>query len=234
MLKWKNPLLTLGERCVLFSENELSNGVKESSPGSYTSPRIAEYFSICTREKNGVEIPIGITKGNWCAASASFALHECLLPGEIEPHGFRVGVVEVKSDLQKQGRWHSKKEVLDQKYNIQIGDPVIFDRSQPGKPETSWWRHIGRVYDVTSEWFECISGNSYGKWRISKHKKTQSNLLGFGEYPGINSKPTGVPSEGVDWSNVDVEDLVPLVDTGRDLEVDNFFSIYDRIFGRNL
>lgn len=229
MLKWKNPLLTLGERCVAFSENELNNGVKESSPGSYTSPRIAEYFSVCTRLINGKEVPIGITKGNWCAASASFALHESLLPGDIQPHGFRVGVVEVESDLKKQGRWHSKEDVLDQKYSIKIGDPIIFDRSNPNKPETSWWRHIGRVFDITSEGFKCISGNSYGQWRISDHKLTQNNLIGFGEYPGVDS-PTGVPSEGIDWTHIDTEDLAPMIDTGKDLELDNFFNAYEILF----
>jgi len=230
MLKWKNPLLTLGERCVLFSENELKNGVKESYPASYTSTRIAEYFSICTRVIHGNEVPIGITKGNWCAASGSFALHECLLPGDLIPHGYRVGVVEIVSDLKEIGRWHSKKNVQDGKYKLQIGDPIVFDRSQPNKPETKWFRHFGRVYSVSQDEFECISGNSCGTWRISKHKLTQSNLIGFGEYPGIRSVPTGVPESDIDWSDIDVEDLAPLEDTGKDLEKADFVDIFSGIF----
>jgi len=230
MLKWKNPLLTLGERCVAFSENELNNGVKESYSGSYTSPRIAEYFSICTRVQHGSEVPIGITKGNWCAASASFALHECLLPGDTIPHGYRVGVVEIVSDLKEVGRWHTKKDVQDSKYKIQVGDAIVFDRSQPNKPETKWFRHIGRVYSKSGDEFECISGNSYGQWRISKHKLTQPNLIGFGEYPGIRSVPTGIPEVDMDWSNIDVKDLVPLEDTGKDLEKEDFADIFSGIF----
>jgi hypothetical protein len=95
MNKWQDPTLSLGERCVLFSQHELQNKVAEDKVGSYTSPRIREYFSICTRLVNGKEIPINISSGNWCAASVSFALKECLLPGEIAPHGFRLGVVEI-------------------------------------------------------------------------------------------------------------------------------------------
>lgn len=232
MEKWENPLLTLGERCVAFAENEMKNGVKEDSPNSFTSPRIKEYFGICTRLVNGKETPVNFTKGNWCAASASFCLKNSLLPGEIAPHGYRLGVVEIVSDLQKTGYWRSVTKALQQSYMLKVGDLIIFDRSQPGKPETSWWRHIGRIYEVSSlqtyygdTEFKCISGNSYGEWRISNHKITQKNLLGFGEYPDINSGPPQLMS-AVDWDNLPVEDLAPLHDSGSDLAADDFYSIY--------
>ena len=233
MLKWQNPLLTLGERCVIFSENEMNKGVKESYPGSYTSNRIKQYFSICTRLIKGKEIPLPLIKGNWCSAGVSFALYESLLPGELMPHGYRVGVVEVVSDLKKAGRWHTKKDVQEGKYKIKIGDPVIFDRSKPGKPETNWWRHIGLVYNVSKDKFDCISGNSYGKWRISKHKLTQSTLIGFGEYPGIDYHPTGIrEDDGIDWSEIDFKDLAPLEDTGKNLEEWKLYSIFNKVFNK--
>lgn len=65
MESWKNKELTLGERTVLFMKNEMDNGVQEDKPKSYTSPRIKQYFSICTRIINGKETPIGISSGNY-------------------------------------------------------------------------------------------------------------------------------------------------------------------------
>ena len=143
-------LINLGARCVIFAEKELHNNVKEDQPGSYTSPRIREYFAICTRQINGKEVNLNFTKGNWCAASASFCMANSLLPGEYPPHGNRVGVVELVSDLDSKGLWKPIKNILNLSYVIKTGDLVVFDRSQPGKLETSWWRHVGRVYKIIS------------------------------------------------------------------------------------
>jgi len=230
MNEWQNPLLTLGERSVAFAENELKNGVKEDKPGSYTSARIREYFSLCTRKIYGAEVTLNFTKGNWCAASASFCMMKSLLPGEKAPHGCRLGVVEIVSDLQSQGLWRPVSDVLNGSYIIQVGDLIVFDRSQPNKPETSWWRHVGRVYDISQSGFECISGNSGGCWRISNHKLSQSTLLGFGQYPSAKSTVIGFPTEGIDWSNIDLDDLAPPYDSGNNLSSDNFFSIYKDFF----
>lgn len=229
MLKWQNPLLTLGERCVAFAENELKNGIKEDYPNSFTSPRIKEYFKCCTRKINGKEISqINFTAGNWCAASASFCMINSLLPGELAPHGCRLGVVEIVSDLQLKGLWRPIKQISNKMYQIRIGDLVVFDRSQPNKPETSWFRHIGRVYDINNDGFRCISGNSGGCWKISNHKYSQQNLLGFGEYPDVNYKTNFTPEQDIDWSQLDVTQLAPMEDTGKDL--DSFFDIYKSIF----
>ena len=231
-MKWQNPLLTLGERCVAFAENEMNNGVKEDSPGSFTSPRIREYFNVCIRKVNGQEKPVNFSKGNWCAASASFCMEQSLLPHEEIPHRCRLGVVEIISDMQNKGLWIPVDRVRNNKYNIQVGDLIMFDRSQPNKPETMWYRHIGRVYSISTDEFQCISGNSGGCWKISTHKLSQANLLGFGQYPSINSARAGQPAEPIDWSHVNINDLAPAQDTGHNLESDSFFSIYNSIFGK--
>ena len=229
MNKWQNPLLNLGERCVAFAENELNNGVQEDKPGSYTSSRIREYFSVCTRKINGKEVKLNFTKGNWCAAGASFCMLNALLPGEEKPHKCRLGVVEIVSDLQAKELWRPVKDILSQSYIIKVGDIVVFDRSQLGKPETSWWRHVGRVYEVSNSEFKCISGNSGGKWKITTHKTVQKNLLGFGQYPGINDS-FGKITESVDWSHIDLNDLAPMHDTGSNLSSDDFYDLYKRHF----
>ncbi len=218
MNKWQDPSLSLGERCVAFSENEMHNGVKEDKQGSYTSPRIREYFSICTRIINGKETHINFVQGNWCSAAASFALHESLLPGEVKPHGYRLGVVEVVADLQHNGLYHLASSVKSGAYSIKIGDSVIFDRSRPNEPATQWLRHIARVYSIDGNGgFQSISGNSGGCWKINNHTLSQANLLGFGEYPALNM--VVIPNNDPLPANELLEsanglNLAPLEDTG--------------------
>jgi hypothetical protein len=233
MESWKNPLLSLGERCVLFCENEMKNKVCEDYKGAYTSKRIREYFSICTRLTNGKEIHIPLQSGNWCAASQSFALHESLLPDEVLPHGYRLGVVEIVSDCQRLGLWRPTPSVKAGKYSIKKGDIIVFDRSNPNKPETAWFRHIGRVLEITSNnSFKCISGNSGGKWSVSNHTLDQANLLGFGEYPSAST--LAVPESIIhDWSNIDLSSISPSEDTGSNLEHSNFFSMYSTLFNKS-
>lgn len=233
--KWQDPSLSLGERCVAFAENEMANGVKEDKPHSYTSPRLKEYFSICTRNINGKETKINLTAGNWCAASASFCLHESLLPGEISPHGYRLGVVEIVADLQHNNLYHGINDVRSGKFNPVKGDLIIFDRSTPGNPATQWFRHIGRVYSINQNHLQCISGNSAGGWRITSHELSQPNLLGFGEYPDLNSKIVvnnnliPVPS----WLNASELNLAPTEDTGSGIDVSEFYDEFNKIFGNS-
>jgi hypothetical protein len=224
---WQDPSLTLGERCVAFAANELANGVAEDKPNSYTSPRLREYFKICTRLVNGKETPIGLTftAGNWCSAGVSFCLHESLLPGETHPHGYRLGVVEVMADMQKLGTYRSITEAKNGSYQLKVGDPIFFDRSNPSNPASAWWRHIGRVHSVGAGGkFTCISGNSGGKWRLSNHDLTQKNLLGFGEYTTLTAVAN--PNVSIDWEHVSIDDLAPSQDTGKDLSVDNVWDIF--------
>lgn len=230
MNKWKDSTLSLGERCVAFAENEMKNNVAEDKPGSYTSPRIREYFKICTRLVNGKESPIGLnfTKGNWCASSVSFCLHESLLPGEIAPHGYRLGVVEVVNDMENNETYHDVSEVRSGKFKIEVGDVVFFDRSNPNNPATAWFRHIGFCFSINSNGnFKCISGNSTGKWRITDHKLSQKTLLGFGEYSNVKVPVKQVP---IDWDNVDIHSLAPSEDTGKDLHMDKIWNLFDNTF----
>lgn len=204
MVDWKDPKFTLGERIIKFMTNEMNNNVHEDSPGSKDSPRIREYFSVCTRTINGKEVPIGITKQNWCSSFISFALHESLLPGDKQPHGFRVGVVEVVSDLQKNNLWRPVELAKTKQFTPEVGDIVVTDRSNPNDPATAWYRHILAVYSVSNDSFQCISGNSGGKIRISNHTFNDKNLLGFGEYP--SNRVSDFVVERQDFSNL-IEDF---------------------------
>jgi hypothetical protein len=232
--KWNDPGLSLGERCVAFAENEMKNNVGEDKLNSFTSPRLREYFAICTRLVNGKETSMkSFTAGNWCAAGVSFCLHESLLSGEVPPHGYRLGVVEVVADMQHNKSYHTIDEVRNNTYTIKVGDIIIFDRSTAGKPETQWYRHIGRVYSVDSPTnFKCISGNNGGKWRISSHTMSQASLLGFGAYPAkkdiILPNVSTRPSSPFDTA--DIKDLAPSEDSGSYI-TPKFFDKFFGLFG---
>lgn len=233
MKKWQDPSLTLGKRCVAFAENELANGVAEDKPNSYTSPRIREYFKICTRNFNGKEVPIGLNfpAGNWCAAAGSFCLQQSLLPGEQPPHHYRLGVVGIIADMERQGTYHPLSEALSGAYQLKVGDAVFWDRSRPNEPATAWYRHFGRIYSISTTGFESISGNSGGKWRIAKHTLKTPQLLGFGSYDQVGTPNVNVP---IDWDNVKIEDLAPMEDTGTGSKIEDIWDIFDDVFDKHL
>lgn len=230
---WQDSSLSLGERCVAFAENEMTNNVGEDAPGSYTSARLREYFSICTRNVNGKEVSLSSFKaGNWCAAGASFCLYKSLLPGETAPHWFRLGVIEIVADLQHNGLYHPVADVRNNIYQIKKGDVIIFDRSNPADLSTSWYRHIGRVHSLMDAGtFKCISGNSGGKWNVATCKLSQANILGFGEYPALNQRIFPITPEVTDLSNIDITSLAPSVDTGKDLAINNVIDIFQNELG---
>jgi hypothetical protein len=237
MNKWQDPNLSLGQRCVAFAEFEMANGVGEDRPNSFTSPRLREYFKICTRLVNGKETPIGLsfTSGNWCSAGVSFCLQQSILPGETLPHGFRLGVVEVIADMQRVGTYRPIDHARRGLYHLKVGDPIFFDRSNPKNPASAWWRHIGRVYAVLGNGkFVCISGNNGGKWRLSEHNLGQTTLIGFGEYPPANmvAPQQTLNNVPIDWNNVDVNSLAPPIDTAKGLAASNVFGFFGNIFGR--
>lgn len=149
------------------------------------------------------------------------------MPGEFQPYGYRLGVIEIMSDMKKQDSLRAINEVHKSLYFPKVGDLIFFDRSNPNDPKTAWWRHIGRVYDVNNKSFDCISGNSSGKWKITNHSFYQKNLLGFGDY----SSQTAVanPNVQVDWSNFSLDQLAPKVDTGKDLVIDNMWDAFSII-----
>lgn len=214
---------SLGIRCLKFMQDEMKNGVM-SNPNLPATPRVKEYFSICTRLINNKETKLGLTQGNWCAAAVSFSLYKSLLPGETPMHGYRVGCIEIQQDLIKSGKWISK-EYLGY-FPLMLGDIIITDRSNPKDPKTAWWRHILRVSKVIDkDNFECISGNSIGgHYRISKHKITDKNIVGVG---AIDERP--IATIGI----ITQDQRFPTEEKDFNPEIDNFYDLYDQIFNLN-
>src|SRR5690606_20797025 len=104
--------MNLGLRCLALARQEMARGVHAAPYGQpNTSVDVRMYLAPCVRDLNrdgAVEETerLGLRVGNWCAAFASWCMRESLLPGEVAPHLYRAGVVEIVDDAQARGLWH--------------------------------------------------------------------------------------------------------------------------------
>ena len=198
---WKNPGISLGARCVIFAKHEMERGVKANPYGQpNTSDEVRKYLAPCLRNlDDDPELEnLGLTVGNWCAAFASYCMQECLLPGDKAPHHYRAGVVEIVADARELGLYHEASEVRDGSWMPHPGDLVIWDRSDPLRPETAWHRHVNRLVRLTDNGEEkrllTIGGNERRTIRLDEYAPKgldASKLLGFVSYYQ-KPKPTEV------------------------------------------
>lgn len=166
---WLNPELTLGQRCVLWSQAEMAANVREVPPGSNGGPRIAEYFGVCLR--NGKSL--GIKSGAWCAAAASFAHVSCSLGAEYPIP--RASGAEMVTDAKIAKRWHPVTDLRTGKHVPRVGDILIFDRSSEG---VSWGRHVARVVEWREHDYTTIDANHGDRWSTVKSDAFNPKLLG--------------------------------------------------------
>lgn len=188
---------TLGERCVEWCLQHL--GHTEQPPGSNDSPLIRKWLAPCARGYGDDRIVLGISKMNWCAALQCFAMQACLTKDDEIPHDYRAGVVELVEDtypgrdglMPFAGRYIPIELTRNGKFKPSVGDLAIFDRSQDGKPETSWWRHVNRViaYHELEKTFQAVGGNQGQKVSVSEHHIDHHKLLGWIRYPQQQDKP---------------------------------------------
>ena len=137
------------------------------------------------------KIPPG---SNWCAAAFwSWLRRACAAVGVPMPIPGSSGAKEIMTQIQHAAKldpavqWISAEEARARPELVEEGMVVIWDRSDPEKPATSWWGHIGVVAgSVASGMFPTVEGNSgpvgdrvAGMVRALRDPK----LLGFGRLP---------------------------------------------------
>jgi hypothetical protein len=195
------PTVPLGERCVEWSMGHL--GVKEDPLGSNSGPLIDAWREPAVRGYGEQAYRLNLPPCDWCGFLACAAVQACLAEGEAPPHGYRAGVVEIVEDTidnrhpEYVGRWVPIGRVLIGEWQPRTGDLAVYDRSQPGRPDTSWWRHVNRVieYDPTERQFTAIGGNETHEVRISEHSTLEDKLLGFVTYPQIEQQTPTLTDE---------------------------------------
>jgi len=191
---------TLGERCVEWLMQHL--GEKEQPAGSNDSLLIRKWLAPCARGYGDKRIVLGLSKVNWCAAAQCAAMQACLLPGEVPPHDYRAGVVEIVEDtypgndglMPFAGRYVPVEATRNGTFFPSIGDLVVYDRSDPSRPETSWFRHVNRVvrFDTSTGIFQTIGGNEGDAVKVAEHHIGEAKILGWVHYPVPETPPAPV------------------------------------------
>lgn len=213
---WRDPGLSLGARCVLWSLGQVDlPEAKESPAGSNAGPYIAKLFKGV--ERNGK--PLGISRGNYCAAGVSAALLACLLPGEVAPHRPRAGARELFADNPDA---YVTATTLRAGWRLNPGDLLLWDRSEPGRPETAWWGHVGRVIEHDGgpvvETIEANTGTNRA-WAKLSRRLDDPRLLGAMAYPSYEmpTPPSVETSEALALAAaraIDISDRVMRGDYG--------------------
>jgi len=191
---------TLGERCVAWCLQHV--GEQETPPGSNDSPLIRSWLAPCARGYGDKRVVLGISKMNWCSSFQCAAVRACLRPGEKQPHDYRAGVVELVEDTYNgqdglmpfAGRYVPIELTRNGEFWPSVGDLVIWDRSDPSKPETAWYRHVNRVVKFTASegTFQTVGGNEGQRVMVSEHHVSSAKLLGWIHYP-VPSRPQVEP-----------------------------------------
>ena len=174
---------TLGEIAVGIAMGEL--GVREEPTGSNTGPRIREYLSGCARWGR----PVGLDKGQWCAAFASWCGNEAtkVLAQHDQyfalPHDWRISVHELVEDARSFGMWISWGSTDWPR----IGDLVVFRRAG-GNPLAGGLGHVGRVIRAPLEFesepgrYQSIDGNVSNAVSIVDRSLVDKDLCGWIRY----------------------------------------------------
>lgn len=97
-LPYRDPALTLGQRCLVWIEMQRAAPWQHIPPAPHpnTNERVRSWFRPAMR--NGR--PLGLTEGNWCAVFQSAALFACALGPHELIHGYRAAVVELIASME--------------------------------------------------------------------------------------------------------------------------------------
>jgi hypothetical protein len=198
--------LSLGERCVEWCIRQMQGQLRPSTA------LLASWFEIA--ERNGRPLGLRVTetnRPNHCAIAQCNAAFECRIPGELIPHRMRAAAKELMVDAIGSRAWHSRAEV-DQGWRPRTGDLAIYDRSKPGKPETSWYGHVDRVIECTGGLFKNIGANEgpRGEWVLQVTPIDTPKLLGFVSYPTLEPVQRETSLEITDEDRAHVASLVGL------------------------
>ncbi len=126
---------------------------------------------------------------NWCAAATSFWIRKAA--GELGIAAPIAGSLQAKAimdQIQRAGgvaQWHSAEELRRAPALARAGDVVVWDRSDPARPETSWQGHVGVVLrvDPAAGELETVEGNSGPTGdQVARMRRTlrDPRLLGIG------------------------------------------------------
>jgi hypothetical protein len=114
--------------------------------------RIREYF-----EGSGLTPP-----ANWCAAAVTTWIREAAEEtDEPPPIQGSMQAKKIRDQIIENGEWFSAEQLRKNPSLVKPGMIVVWDRSKPDDPSTSWWGHVGVIVSFADTGaFKTIEGNS--------------------------------------------------------------------------
>lgn len=201
-LPWRDPQLSLGERCVLWSLAQVALGSIETW-GRNAGERIAAYFADATRLVDGVERDVGIDRGDWCIVGLTAAERATMLPGEAPVLQLRVAGWEIIEDAERDGSWVPAADIRAGRYVPRLGDVGIMVRPSGSDPARVRTRHGFRFASAVAldGSYTSVDGNS-GKdgrrWATNERSIHDPDFLGVKPYPqGVDAAVPGAWAEAV-------------------------------------
>lgn len=130
--------------------------------------------------------PLGLPDGdNWCAAAvASWLRRAAKRTGHPSPIAGSGGAKETMRQLQRAVLWIDRADLRPE--DVRPGMISVWDRSDPKRPETSWWGHIGVVAGPVdaSGVYLSVEGNSGNGGEVAEMRRRLDDprLLGMGRF----------------------------------------------------
>lgn len=134
------------------ARRDLDRGIREDI-GKNDGERIRQYFA-----GSGITPP-----ANWCAAAVTTWIREAALEAGVAPPPIAgsMQAKKIRDQIEEAGQWFDADAVRADPSIVRPGMIAVWDRSQPGKPETSWFGHVGVIVGPSGGGtFPTIEGNS--------------------------------------------------------------------------
>jgi hypothetical protein len=169
----ENPIATtLAEQIVAEALADEAAGIGEAKGRNNQGAALQPYF-----DEFGIAQP-----ASWCAmAAGTWARRAARKLGLTLPITFSPGAKATMAQFQRAQRWIPIADVRAGKRDVEPGMFPVWDRSTPGKPETSWKGHIGVAKArINADTFLCTQGNALPHVATLEESINNPRLLGFG------------------------------------------------------
>lgn len=182
--------MTLGPFTGPFGAAVLTEALKDQAAGigeapgtNNAGPLLAPYFA-----EFGQSMP-----QNWCAMAVGTWIRRAAAARDVaRPIEGSMGAKATMAQLQRAGAWQSAAALRARPGQLVPGMVVVWDRSDPARPETSWWGHIGIVAEVeASGAFRSVEGNALPHVATIARSLHDVRFLGAGNLDAAAQRSSG-------------------------------------------
>ena len=160
-------------------------GIGEAPDTNNAGPLLAPYFDTF-----GQAMP-----ANWCAMAVGTWIRRAAAALHVAPPILgSMGAKATMAQLQRAGLWLTAGALRAGRAQLTPGMVAVWDRSDPARPETSWWGHIGIAREADpSGAFRSVEGNALPQVSTIARSIHDNRFLGAGN---LDATPTRSASSG--------------------------------------